>query len=65
LVSLKSEPLIGFHGIEALILKRICANLIGEGNTSSFLSQAKQHTPSFDRDSSQGFIKLAATIATL
>jgi hypothetical protein len=29
LVSLKSEPLVGLHGIEAIVLKVIRANLIG------------------------------------
>ena len=43
LVGLEAQPLVGLDGVEALVLQRVGAQLVGEADAAPFLVQVQQH----------------------
>src|SRR6266436_6496748 len=64
LIGLESKAFVGLYGVESFILQVVGPNLVGQANPSSFLVQVKQHSTTFRRDPTQGFIELSATVTT-
>ena len=61
-VSGKPQPLIGLHGVQAAILKRIGLQLVDQTNAAPFLAQIHHHSLTCRLNHAQGGFELGAAV---
>ena len=63
LVGLEAEALVGFDGIEPLILKLVGADLVGQADAAPFLIEVEQDAAALGLDLSERRFELQAAVA--
>ena len=62
-IALKTELFVGLHGIGALILQLICAQLVHQADAPAFLMLVDNQASAFGRDCAQRDFQLRAAVA--
>jgi hypothetical protein len=63
LIGAEAQPLVGFDGVVALILKSVSANLVREADAAPFLIEIQNDAASFGGDARHGRVELRAAVA--
>ena len=59
----ETEALIGFHGVEALLLQFVGTDFWSKANATALLSHVKEHSGAFFFDALHGLVELGSTVA--
>ena len=64
MISFEAESLVGFDGVESLVLKFVCLELGDEPNAATLFLLIKQNSCSGVGDNAQSELELLATVTT-